>query len=61
MKYTDEYDADGRHIARTYGNYPADPYSWRDEYDAQGRHIACTWGNDPADPYSWRLEEGTNT
>ncbi len=27
--YRDEYDADGRVIARTYANDPANPRSWR--------------------------------
>ncbi len=52
--FTDDYDAEGRWIACTWGSDPARSESWRNEYDAEGRRIARTWGSDPARPESWR-------
>lgn len=52
----DEYDANGRRVARTCGNDPNHPDSWRNEYDANGRLVACVYGNDPSNPRSWRAD-----
>ena len=56
LGYTDEHDAEGRMIARTYGSDTNHPNSWRSEYDSAGRHIARTYGCDPKHPNSWRDE-----
>lgn len=50
----DEFDTEGRLIARIYDENPKHRRSWRKKFDAEGREISRTYAENPEHPGSWR-------